>query len=387
MQPWYDQDLENIRQQHVDFAEKNLGGDALARDRAGEFSRDRWKECAQHGILGLCMAEEYGGQARPVEHTVAALEGLGYGCRDSGFVYALVSQLFGMQMPLQLLASEKLKHEYLPGLVAGDIAAVHAFTEEGAGSDAFSMSTTATPDGDGYVLRGRKSFLTNAPEADVALVFARTGPGRSPFDLTAFFVELGWKGISKGREFDKLGLRTVRMGELEFDDVRVPADHVVGRKGGGLRVLTESIGWERAVLLTAALGPMARTLDECIERTKSREQFGKPIGAFQQVSSKIANMTIAHRMSRMAIYDMASRLTSKGSVLSFMQDAAITKVFVSENYVQLNLDALQLFGVRGYLMDSFIQQGVRDSLSSTIYAGTSEIMRNMIAKLAGVPVE
>lgn len=386
MQPWEDPELDEIRQRHVRFAEEHLAGDALARDRAGEFSRDRWRACAEFGVLGICVRKEYGGQERPVTHAVAAIEGLGYGCRDGGFVYAMCSQLFGIQMPLQLLASEELKRRYLPRLVSGEALAAHAFTETDAGSDALSMTTTATAQGDHFVLRGRKCFITNAPEADLALVFARTGTGRNPLSLTAFLVETGWKGVSHGREFDKLGLRTVHMGELIFDDVVVPSTHVVGGKGGGIRVVSESTGWERAVLLAAALGPMSRCIDDCIAQAQSRRQFEKPIGSFQQVSSKIAEMIVRLRTSRLVIYDMASRLANGKSVQSLVQDAAIAKLFVSESYVELELDALQIFGVRGYLMDSFIQQGLRDSLSSTIYAGTSEIMRNMIARFAGLPV-
>ena len=387
MQPWEDPELDEIRERHVRFAEEHLGGDALARDRAGEFSRDRWKACAEFGVLGTCMAKEFGGQARPVTHAVAALEGLGYGCRDGGFVYALCSQLFGLQMPLQLLATDELKRRYLPRLVAGEILAAHAFSETEAGSDALSITTTATADGEQFLLRGRKCFITNAPQADVALVFAKTSPGRSVLGLTAFLVDLQWEGASHGREFEKLGVRTVHMGELIFDDVRVPAGHVVGGKGGGIRVVGESTGWERAVLLTAALGPMSRCVDDCIAHAKTRRQFGKPIGAHQQVSSKIADMIVRLRTCRLVVYDMASRLQNGKSVQSMAQDAAIAKLFVSENYVKLEMDALQVFGVRGYLMDSFIQQGLRDSLSSTIYAGTSEIMRNMIARFAGLPVE
>lgn len=387
MQPWDDKELEAIRTQHAGFAAEHLADDPLAHDRDGEFSRDRWRECARLGALGTCVDPAYGGQGKPVTHAVAALEGLGYGCPDGGFVYALVSQLFGIQMPLQLMASDAIREKYLPPLVGGDLIAAHAFTEISAGSDAYAMDTTAVRENGMFRLTGTKTFITNAPEADVGIVFAKTGAGRSPFDLTAFFVDFSWHGVSKGTKFEKLGLRTVPMGQLAFDGVEVPDDHVIGRSGGGLAVLAESTGWERSVLLTAALGPMRRTVDECVERAKTREQFERPIGSFQQVSAKIADMISRYRLSRLVIYDMASRLGTGKSTQRMLQDAAIAKLFVSENYVQLHLDALQLFGVRGYLMDSLVQQRLRDSLSSTIYAGTSEIMRNMIARMAGLPVE
>ena len=151
MQPWEDPEIEEIRRRHARFAQECLPGDPPARDRTGEFSRERWKACAEFGVLGACVDKAYGGQGRPVTHAVAAIEGLGYGCRDGGFVYALCSQLFGIQMPLQLLAAEELKQRYLPRLVAGDLLAAHAFTEPEAGSDALSMTTTAVAQGDHFV--------------------------------------------------------------------------------------------------------------------------------------------------------------------------------------------------------------------------------------------
>lgn len=387
MQPWQDPELESIRRRHIELAREELGGDVLARDRDGVFPRDLWRRCADLGLLGLSMDPRYGGRGRPLSHTVAALEGLGYGCRDGGLVYALTSQIFGIQLPLQVLAGEEIKRKYLPQIISGEHLVAHAFTEVDSGSDALSMGTRATARGEDYLLEGRKSFITAAPAADFAIVFARTDEGRSPFALTAFLVDLRWDGASHGREFHKLGLRTVGMGELIFDQVTVPGDHVLAGEGAGLQALIESTAWERALLFTAALGPMARTLDDCIERAKSREQFGKPIGSFQQVSSKIADMTVACRMSRMAIYDMATRLEASRSARPLAQDAAVVKLYVSERYVEVNLAALQIFGVRGYLLDSFVQQDLRDSLSGTIYAGTSEVLRNLIARLSGLPVE
>jgi alkylation response protein AidB-like acyl-CoA dehydrogenase len=184
-----------------------------------------------------------------------------------------------------------------------------------------------------------------------------------------------------------MGLRTVIMGELKFENVLVPKDHIIGVKGGGLRVLTESTLWERAILIAAALGPMARGLEACIERTKTRVQFDKPIGAFQQVAAKIANMTMRYKLSRQTIYDIASKIGNGSSLQPHAQDAAIAKLFVSDNFVNFEMDAMQIFGVRGYLLESFAQQDLRDSLSFNIWAGTSETLRNTIAKLAGLPTE
>jgi len=387
MQPWQDPELGQIRQKHLEFAREELEGDASTRDWEGEVSLERWKAAADFGVLGICMPEEYGGQGRPITHAVAAYEGLGEGCRDGGFLYAMCSQLFGIQMAINLLASDELKQKYLAPLSAGDSRSAHGFTEESSGSDAFSMESFAERVEEGYVLNGKKCFITNAPASDLALVFAKIREERGPFSLIALIVEMDQDGASHGRTFEKVGLRTTHMGELVFEDVFVPEGNVVGGPAGGLRVLTESTGWERGLLMAHALGPMARGLEACIERSKTRHQFGKPIGSFQQVSATIAEMIVTQRVCRTLIYDMASKLESGVSIMPHLEDAATVKLFVSEAFVEFELSALQIFGVRGYLLESFVQQDLRDSISYSIWAGTSETLRNTVAKFAGVPVE
>ncbi|MDN5205425.1 acyl-CoA dehydrogenase family protein [Fulvivirgaceae bacterium BMA10] len=386
MQPWEDSQIDEIREKYSQFAKEHLAGDRAHRDKEGDFSKERWKKAAESGFLNLMMPEELGGTDAPVTQVVAAIEGLGESCEDSGFLYAMSNQLVGIQLTLKQFASEEVKTKFLPALMNGDRMAAYAFTEDTSGSDAYSMETTAVEDGDGFRINGTKSYLTNAPYSDLALVFAKTADNRGPFSLTAFWVDLNSEGASHGREFEKMGLRTVRMGEMVFDNVYVPKSHIVGVKGGGLRVLTESTGWERSVLIATALGPMRRGLDQCLDRVKTRQQFDKPIGAFQQISAKIANMVMQQRLCRQVVYDLASKLSNGKSMQSCAQDAAIAKLFVSENFVQFELDALQIFGVRGYLLESFVNQDLRDSLSFNIWSGTSESLRNTIAKLEGVPV-
>lgn len=388
MQPWQDPTLDLICEETAAWAADTFGAEASARDWLGEsYAETQWKSLAEHGLFGICMPTRFGGEGRPVSHVVAAFEGLGRGCRDSGLVYAAISQVFGIQMALVLLASDELLDRYLPAIITGDLALAHGFTEEDGGSDAFGMTTSAVKHDGGWMLNGTKTFITNAPNADLAMVWAKTGDGRSPFALSCFLVDMRTAGASHGRTFEKIALRTVHMGELVFENVVVPNDHVIGRAGGGLQALTESTGWERAVLLTSALGPMARVLDEVVEWTKDRQAYDRPIGSFQQVSAKVADMVMRYKMSRMAIYDMASRLGHGESIQAWMQDVAIAKLFVSENYLPFMMDAVQTFGVRGILTDWPVQQDLRDAIPSTIYVGTSESMRNTIAKLQGVPVE
>ncbi len=385
MQPWENPELDEIKGNYYQLAVDHFDGDYSERDRIGEFSLERWKKAAEVGFLGMNLPKKYGGHDMATTQMVAAFEGFSEACRDSGFIFALGNQLCGIQFTINQFASDEIKEQYLPELINGNRLAAYAFTEETSGSDAYSMQTTAVEEGDGFRLNGTKCYLTNSPYSDLALVFAKTSDVRGPFSLTAFLVDMNWEGASQGREFEKVGLRTVRMGELLFDNVFVPKSHIIGGKGVGLRVLTESTGWERAILIAIALGPMNRGLKECVDRVKNRQQFDKPIGSFQQISSKIANMVMKQKICRQVIYDLASKIESGKSMHAVAQDTAIAKLFVSENFVQFEMDAMQIFGVRGYLIESFINQDLRDSLSFNIWSGTSETLRNTIAKLEGLP--
>ncbi|NND72191.1 MAG: acyl-CoA dehydrogenase [Rhodothermales bacterium] len=387
MQPWQDPELEKIRQAHIEFAKENLEGDYGQRDKDGDFSFERWKTAAEYGTLALGMPEQFGGKTVPISHIVAAYEGLGYGCHDTGFLYAMLSQLCGTQMTLKLLASEKLQEKYLPAMIAGDSLAAYCSTEEEVGSDVFAMSTMAIPVDDGFKLNGHKRYLTNSPKSNLALVFAKTDESRNPFGLVALMVDMDSEGARHGEEFEKAGFRTVPMGELFFDDVHVPKENVIGGAGGGLRAMAESAGWERTVLLANALGPMKRTIDEVVARARTRKQYGKPIGSHQQISAKIADMITRYTISRQLVYDIATRVDNGGNLQPHLQDASIAKLYVTESYIQNQLAAVQIFGVRGILMDYPYQQDLRDSIGSTIWAGTSESLRNTIAKMSGLPVE
>lgn len=387
MQPWQDPSLDVTRGEFEGIAAERLASPRQSWDDPSGYDPETWKAAASAGALGVCMPEAMGGRGLSVAHAVAAFEGIGTAITDSGMLYAMTSQVFGVQVPLLMMASEEVRETVVRPAIAGDLSLAYAFTEEASGSDIYSTSTRAVKDGDHWVLNGAKAYITNAPMADVALVFALTGEGRSPFALSAFVVDMRSRGASYGRDFEKVGFRTVRMGELIFDEVRVPRTHVVGRPGAGLNVLTESVGWERSAVLAALLGPMRRVLGLVTDWTRTRRAYDAPIGSFQQVSARVADLVTSHRMARMAVYDIAGRLSVGGSTQPLMQDIAATKLFVTEAYKQFMLDAMQPFGVRSFLYDHEIQQHVRDSLAATIWAGTSETMRNTIAKLQGLPVD
>ena len=218
MQPWQAPELEEIRSKHVSFAEKEL----VAGSSPSGLSREQWRACADFGVLGGCLEKKYGGGGLPLTHSVAVYEGLGYGCNQGGLIFGLCSQLLSVQMTLQRTGSPQLKERYLAGMISGQLIGAHAITERGAGSDAFSIQTVARREGECFRLSGSKAYVTAAPDADLALVFARTSEEPGPFCLTAFLVDLGWEGVSRGEVFHKSGLKGIEMGELHFDGVPVP---------------------------------------------------------------------------------------------------------------------------------------------------------------------
>ncbi len=385
MQPWQDQSLEETRTKFREFAQNELAGDWRQRDADREFSVERWQKCCDAGVLGMCMPEEYGGSGKSYGHSIAAIEGMCEASRDSGFFFAISSQISGIQLALMSTASPELRKMYLPALISGKHRACLGFSEESAGSDIYSIETSAEKVEGGFRLNGAKAFTTNSLDSTCCLVFAKTANNRSPFDFTGFMVDLDWDGVSHAEPYDKATLRTCSMGRLKFDNVFVPADHIIGGVGSGLNVIKYSIGWERIMLMGICLGPMTRVLNETIEWAKERKQFGKTIGNYQQVSSKIAEMAMKVQISRQVIYDLCGRLTeSGGEIGNFLGDVAIAKLYVTESFKESMLDATQIWGGRGVCYDWPIQQDMRDSLSSTIWAGTSETLRNTIAKLQGV---
>lgn len=364
------------------FARETLNEGVVERDRAQEFRRDLWKRCADMGLTGLPVPEEYGGAALDPLTSAIALEALGYGCRDSGLVFSICAHLLSCVVPIWKHGSEEQKRRYLPGLCDGTLIGVHAMTEPGSGSDAFNLGTRAERDGDGFRINGTKTFISNGPIADLVIVFTMTDRQKGFHGgTTPFVVEKGTPGFRINQKIEKMGLRTSPFGELVFDDVRVSASAALGQVGGGSAMFTEAMDWERVLLFASHVGTMERLLDEAIEYAKTREQFGQPIGKFQAVSRKIADMKVKLEASRLLTYRAASRLeTSRGVTL----DAAIAKLFVSESLVETALDTVQILGGYGYSTEYEVERAVRDAVGSTIYSGTSEIQRNIIAGWLGL---
>jgi alkylation response protein AidB-like acyl-CoA dehydrogenase len=362
-----------------EFAREQLNADLPARDSTGSFSRELWLKCAQFGLLGLPIPVEYGGQGQDLLTSIVAMEALGRGCRDNGLIFSLNAQMWACQMPLLRYGSEAQKRQWLPKLVSGEAIGTHAITEPGAGSDVFSLSSRAEPVTGGYRLNGVKTFSTNAPIADLVLAFAyikRSGESKSKL-LTGFLVPRGTPGMSLGQPLNKMGLRTSPMGEVIFDDCHVPEAARLGPEGIGAAIFNSAMEWERACIFAAHVGAMERLLDDCINYARSRRQFGEPIAKFESVANKIADMKVALEASRLLLY-YAGWLHGQGK--NTLLESAIAKLFVSENHVRSALNALQLFGGYGYMKEYPIEREVRDALSGTLYSGTSEMQRKIIAR-------
>lgn len=340
------------------------------------FAREAWRRCAEFGIQGLPIPTEYGGLGAEALSVVLALEGLGYGCKDNGLIFSLNAQLWACVLPIVKFGTQEQKARYLPRLSDGSIIAAHAMSEPGSGSDAFALSTTATPSGDGYVLNGSKTFVTNAPVADVLVVFATTDRSRGFAGLCAFLVPRDVPGLSVGRPLRKMGLNTSLMSEVFLNDCVVSADHLLGQPGAGMAIFNSSMEWERGCILACTVGTMQRQLERCIAYARERRQFGQPIGKFQAVSHRMADMKLRLETARLMLYKMGW-LLDRGE--STPLDSALTKLCLSESFVQSSMDALAIHGGYGYMAEYELERELRDAIGSRIYSGTSDMQRNIIA--------
>ncbi len=368
------------------FARGKLNEGLEARDHAGTFPRECWQACADFGLLGLPIPPEYGGQGQDLLTTTVAMEALGHGCRDNGLVFSLNAQMWACQMPILHYGSEEQKRRWLPELVAGRAIGAHAITEPGAGSDVFALTSRAervTAPGRGYRLNGQKTFSTNAPVADVVLAFAyldRSAEAK-PKALTAFLVPRDTGGATFSKPIAKMGLRTSPMGEVVFEDCFVPESARLGPEGAGMSIFNSAMEWERACIFAAHLGAMQRLLEDCVAYARQRRQFGQPIAKFESVADKVADMKVAIDAGRFLLYRVGW-LKQRGK--SAILEAAVAKLFVSEAHVQAARDALQIFGGYGYMKEYPIERELRDALSGTLYSGTSEMQRKIIARCLGL---
>ncbi len=371
----------SLQDKAIAFARAALSHDMRAADRTGAFDRETWQRCADFGVLGMPIPAAYGGLGLGLTELLAVMEGLGYATRDQGLLFSINAHLWTNSIPILVHGTEAQRQRYLPGLCDGRLIGANGASEPEAGSDIFSLRTRARRDGDSYVLTGTKTFVTNAPVADLFVVYATVDPALGALGVTAFILERDTPGLAIGRRFDKMGLRTSPMAELVLDDCRVPVENRLGREGRGGQVFECSMEWERGCILANCLGVMRRQLEECIAHARARRQFGRPIGKFQSVANRIVDMKVRLETCRPLVYRIGAL---KDRQRDATMEAAIAKVHVADSFVRSSLDAVQTFGGYGYMTEQQVERDLRDSVGSLLYSGTSDIQRTIVARALGL---
>ena len=369
------------KQEVLEFARAELNNDIVARDHSATFDHAGWKKCADFGIHAHGVPAEFGGCGDDIYGAMLAMEALGKGCGDNGLTLALNAQIWTVQKPIVHFGTEDQKARFLPAMCRGEFIGAHAITEPESGSDVFSLKTTAVKEGDNYRLNGIKKFITLGPLADVALVFASVDLSKGRWGVTGFLVEKTSPGYRVEATCEKMGVRTVPMGTIHLEDCIVPEANRLGPECAGVSISTSSLEWERTFILASQLGAMERQLETTIRYARERKQFGTSIGSFQSVSNRIADMKMRLEAARLLLYHVAS-LKEQGE--SAMLEAALTKLFISESYVSSSSDALRVHGGAGYMKETGVERDLRDAMGSVLYGGTSDIQRNIIARLLGL---
>jgi len=367
--------IDILRETVAGFAAKEIAPRASAIDRANEFPRDLWPRLGQLGLLGITVEEEYGGTGMGYLAHVVAMEEMSRASAAVGLSYGAHSNLCVNQ--IRRNGSSAQKRRYLPHLISGTHVGALAMSEAGAGSDVVSMRLRADWRSGRYVLNGTKMWITNGPDADVLVVYAKTDPAAGARGITAFIVEKNFKGYSTAQKLDKLGMRGSNTCELVFADCEVPEENVLGEAGKGVGVLMSGLDYERAVLAAGPLGIMRACLDVVIPYLHQRKQFDQPIGEFQLMQGKLADMYVTLNASRAYVYAVA-RACDHGEVAR--KDAAGAILFASEKATWMALEAIQCLGGTGYINDSPTGRLLRDAKLYEIGAGTSEIRRWLIGR-------
>jgi isovaleryl-CoA dehydrogenase len=364
-----------IRETTARFAAGEIAPLAAQIDRDNAFPRQLWRPMGDLGLHGITVEEDFGGLGLGYLEHVVAMEEVSRASASVGLSYGAHSNLCVNQ--IRRWGSDDQKRRFLPRLISGEHVGSLAMSEAGAGSDVVSMRLRAEPRGDRYVLNGTKFWITNAPHADVLVVYAKTNPAAAARGVTAFLVEKDFKGFRVSQKLDKLGMRGSDTGELVFEDCEVPAENVLGPENGGVGVLMSGLDYERAVLAGGPLGIMQACLDVVLPYVRERKQFGRPIGAFQLMQGKIADMAVALNSARAYVYAVA-RACDAGK--ASRSDAAGAILMASESAVRVALEAIQALGGAGYTRDYPVERYLRDAKLYDIGAGTNEIRRFLIGR-------
>jgi isovaleryl-CoA dehydrogenase len=364
-----------LRESVQDFAAAQIAPRAAEIDRSNQFPMDLWRKMGDLGLHGMTVEEEYGGTNMGYLAHIVAMEEISRASGSVGLSYGAHSNLCVNQIRRNGNAAQKRK--YLPKLISGEHVGALAMSEPGAGSDVVSMRLRADRKADRYVLNGSKMWITNGPDADTLVVYAKTDAQAGPRGITAFLVEKGMKGFSTAQKLDKLGMRGSNTCELVFDGCEVPAENVLGQEGSGVNVLMSGLDYERAVLAGGSLGIMAACLDAVLPYVHERQQFGQPIGEFQLMQGKLADMYTTFSACRAYVYAVGQAL-DRGETTR--KDAAGAILYAAEKATQIALDAVQILGGNGYINDYPTGRLLRDAKLYEIGAGTSEIRRMLIGR-------
>lgn len=370
-----DETIDMLRDQVRGFVDSEIAPRAEAIDRENLFPADMWRKLGDMGLLGITVPEEYGGADMGYLAHVIAIEEISRGSASVGLSYGAHSNLCVNQ--IQRNGTHEQKMKYLPRLVSGEQVGALAMSEPNAGSDVVSMRLRADRKDDHFVLNGSKTWITNGPDADTYVIYAKTDPEKGSRGITAFIVERDWKGFSRGNKFDKLGMRGSNTCELFFDDVEVPIENVLGEINGGVKVLMSGLDYERAVLAGGPIGIMQACMDVVVPYIHERKQFGQSIGEFQFIQGKIADMYTQLNASRAYLYAVA-QACDRGETTR--KDAAGVILYTAEAATKMALEAIQILGGNGYINEFPTGRLLRDAKLYEIGAGTSEIRRMLIGR-------
>lgn len=377
---WTDEQ-QAIRRQAVEFARERLNPQRTSADADPVFDRDLWQQCADFGIQGSFVAPELGGQGRDILTTILMLEGVGYGCKDNGFTLGLNGHMWAVMEPILRFGTPEQHQRFLPGMCDGSLIGAHGMTEPESGSDAFNLRTSAKRVDGGYVLNGHKVYIGLAPVCDLALVFASTNLERGEWGLSVFVVDSSSEGFIAGPVQQKMGLTGSSMGDIKLTDCFVPEENRLGPEGAGASIFNYSMEWERSFIFTSHVGAMERQLDDTLAYAEKRRVFGQKIGNFQSVSNRIADMKLRLETAKLLMYRCAWQ---KQNDQKIALDAALTKLHVSESFLASSLDSVRIHGALGYMSNYGVERDYRDATGGVIYSGTSDIQRQLIARLLGI---